>query len=157
MCSTDNIVWNTAIATGAIRSNTHTHTTHTIPGLALLHSTHRAVLLNPFVNRVLIVILFLFTSLLASLCLSPLLSDYTTGAGKASADAVAWWQKIATKYKGKSHVLYEIANEPNGVTWNTVKAYVRVRVRVRVRIRLTWNTVKSYVTLIGCFNGVIRG
>lgn len=48
---------------------------------------------------------------------------YTTGAGKASADAVAWWQKIATKYKGKSHVLYEIANEPNGVTWNTVKAY----------------------------------
>ena len=78
----------------------------------------------------------LFSLLSASLCLFPLLSDYTTGAGKASADAVAWWQKIATKYKGKSHVLYEIANEPNGVTWNTVKAYV---------------------TLIGCFNGVIRG
>ena len=39
-------------------------------------------------------------------------------------EAKAFWQEMATLYKGKQHVLYEIANEPNGVTWNSsIKPY----------------------------------
>ncbi|HEU4325982.1 MAG TPA: cellulase family glycosylhydrolase [Roseiflexaceae bacterium] len=40
------------------------------------------------------------------------------------AEAKAFWQEMATLYKGKQHVLYEIANEPNGVTWgSSIKPY----------------------------------
>lgn len=39
-------------------------------------------------------------------------------------EAKAFWQEMATLYKGKQHVLYEIANEPNGVTWSgSIKPY----------------------------------
>lgn len=34
--------------------------------------------------------------------------------------AEEFWRFIANNNKGKDHVLYEIANEPNGVDWNTI-------------------------------------
>lgn len=37
--------------------------------------------------------------------------------------ALAFWQEMATLYKASPHVLYELANEPNGVAWSVVKSY----------------------------------
>ena len=37
--------------------------------------------------------------------------------------AVDFWTKYATLYKDETHVLYEIANEPNNVDWPTVLDY----------------------------------
>ena len=37
--------------------------------------------------------------------------------------AEAFFEEMATLYKDESHVIYEIANEPNNVDWPTVKAY----------------------------------
>jgi uncharacterized protein YjdB len=34
-----------------------------------------------------------------------------------------FWDYMSKKHAGKEHVLYEICNEPNGVSWATVKAY----------------------------------
>jgi hypothetical protein len=34
-----------------------------------------------------------------------------------------FWTYMATKHGGKKHVIYEICNEPNGVSWSTVKTY----------------------------------
>mmetsp|Transcript_30089 Transcript_30089/g.93076 ORF Transcript_30089/g.93076 Transcript_30089/m.93076 type:complete len:1269 (-) Transcript_30089:147-3953(-) len=39
------------------------------------------------------------------------------------ADAPAFWERVANDYKDETHVIYEIANEPNGVAWADVKAY----------------------------------
>lgn len=37
--------------------------------------------------------------------------------------ATEFWQEMATLFKDEDHLLYEIANEPNGVSWETVKRY----------------------------------
>jgi hypothetical protein len=43
-----------------------------------------------------------------------------------------FWVYMATKHKGKAHVLYEICNEPNGVDWPTIKQYAdRVIPKIR--------------------------
>lgn len=34
-----------------------------------------------------------------------------------------FWQYMSVQHSGKKHVIYEIANEPNGVNWNTIKSY----------------------------------
>jgi endoglucanase len=39
------------------------------------------------------------------------------------ANALTFWKDMAQLYKNEKHVLYEIANEPNGVSWETVKRY----------------------------------
>lgn len=38
-------------------------------------------------------------------------------------EARDFWSYMSQKHAGKDHVLYEIANEPNGVSWSTVKNY----------------------------------
>lgn len=38
-------------------------------------------------------------------------------------EAREFWSYMSAKHTGKKHVLYEICNEPNGVTWPTVKTY----------------------------------
>lgn len=38
-------------------------------------------------------------------------------------EAREFWTYMAQKHAGKKHVLYEICNEPNGVSWSTVKNY----------------------------------
>lgn len=38
-------------------------------------------------------------------------------------DSKEFWKFMSDKYKDKSHVLYEICNEPNGVQWSQVKEY----------------------------------
>jgi endoglucanase len=50
-------------------------------------------------------------------------NHWLTGQGAAQANAADFWNEIATLYKGKQHVLYEICNEPNGVSWPLVKSY----------------------------------
>ncbi|KAK3288067.1 hypothetical protein CYMTET_4447 [Cymbomonas tetramitiformis] len=46
------------------------------------------------------------------------------GAGAESGtSALEFWEEMAEEHRGKSHVLYEIANEPNGVGWGSVKAF----------------------------------
>ncbi|MFN8436191.1 MAG: cellulase family glycosylhydrolase [Cytophagales bacterium] len=41
-------------------------------------------------------------------------------------DSKEFWDYMATKHKNKKHVLYEICNEPNGVTWTRVKEYANI-------------------------------
>ena len=43
--------------------------------------------------------------------------------GASTGLAITYWKSVAAKYKDKKHVLYETANEPNGVSWDKVKAY----------------------------------
>ena len=46
--------------------------------------------------------------------------------GDPNANIVAardFWSYMSAKHTGKKHVIYEIANEPNGVTWPQVKTY----------------------------------
>lgn len=43
--------------------------------------------------------------------------------GATTGFAIDFWKEIATKYKDKTHVLYEIANEPNNTPWNTILKY----------------------------------
>lgn len=39
-------------------------------------------------------------------------------------DAITFFQEMSAEYKDKTHVIYEICNEPNGdVSWQEVKAY----------------------------------
>lgn len=38
-------------------------------------------------------------------------------------EARDFWSYMSNKHKNKDHVIYEIANEPNGVSWSTVKTY----------------------------------
>lgn len=41
-----------------------------------------------------------------------------------TADAVAFFQSMAKMFASKNHILFEICNEPNGVTWaSSIKAY----------------------------------
>jgi endoglucanase len=37
--------------------------------------------------------------------------------------AETFFREIATRHRGKVNVLYEVANEPNGVNWERIKAY----------------------------------
>ncbi|WP_051312935.1 Ig-like domain-containing protein [Sporocytophaga myxococcoides] len=41
-----------------------------------------------------------------------------------------FWTYMATKHGGKKHVLFEICNEPNGVSWSTVKTYANAVIPV---------------------------
>jgi len=50
-------------------------------------------------------------------------NHWLTGSGAGQWNARTFWETIAALYKDKKHVLYEIANEPNGVSWGAVKAY----------------------------------
>jgi endoglucanase len=43
--------------------------------------------------------------------------------GASTGLAVSFWKKMAMSYGTKSHVIYEIANEPNNVTWAEVLLY----------------------------------
>jgi hypothetical protein len=40
--------------------------------------------------------------------------------------AKEFWDYMSKKHAGKAQVLYEICNEPNGITWATVKAYANI-------------------------------
>mmetsp|Transcript_33103 Transcript_33103/g.53122 ORF Transcript_33103/g.53122 Transcript_33103/m.53122 type:complete len:315 (-) Transcript_33103:231-1175(-) len=44
--------------------------------------------------------------------------------------AIEFWKQVANKYKDKEHVLYELANEPNQVSWGRVKSYHDAMIRV---------------------------
>lgn len=45
--------------------------------------------------------------------------------------AKAFFKKVANKYRGEGHVLYEICNEPNGGTqWKTIKSYAKSVIKV---------------------------
>ena len=50
-------------------------------------------------------------------------NTYLDTYGGSSGLAVNFWTKQANLYKHETHVLYEIANEPNGVSWTSVLAY----------------------------------
>ena len=41
------------------------------------------------------------------------------------ARAKTFFTEIAQRHKDKNNILYEIANEPNGVAWSTIKSYAR--------------------------------
>ena len=40
-------------------------------------------------------------------------------------EAIAFFQEMARRYRGNPGVLYEICNEPNGVTWAQIKTYAQ--------------------------------
>jgi aryl-phospho-beta-D-glucosidase BglC (GH1 family) len=48
---------------------------------------------------------------------------YLDSPGATTGIAVTFWQKYATLCKDMDHVLYEIANEPNNVSWNATVGY----------------------------------
>jgi endoglucanase len=39
--------------------------------------------------------------------------------------AKTFFTEIADRHKGKNNILYEVANEPSGVSWSTVKSYAQ--------------------------------
>lgn len=41
------------------------------------------------------------------------------------ASAREFWDYMSRKHAGKKHVLYEICNEPNGVSWDRIKTYAQ--------------------------------
>ncbi|MCH5267810.1 MAG: glycoside hydrolase family 5 protein [Lachnospiraceae bacterium] len=50
---------------------------------------------------------------------------------KNQSKAKAFFKKVANKYRGEGHVLYEICNEPNGGTkWKTIKSYAKSVIKV---------------------------
>lgn len=66
---------------------------------------------------------------------------------KYEKEAVAFFKKMASKYKNHTNVLYEICNEPNGgVSWKTIRSYASKVVK----------TIRSYdkdgIILIGTPN-----
>ncbi|WP_127532587.1 cellulase family glycosylhydrolase [Paenibacillus kobensis] len=44
---------------------------------------------------------------------------------KHKTEAIAFFKEMATLYGSYPNVLYEIANEPNGVSWSTIKTYAQ--------------------------------
>ena len=40
--------------------------------------------------------------------------------------ARSFWSDMSQKYAGKDHVIYEICNEPNGVSWDRIKEYANI-------------------------------
>lgn len=42
---------------------------------------------------------------------------------KYQKQSVAFFKKMAKKYSGYTNVIYEICNEPNGVSWSTIRKY----------------------------------
>lgn len=36
----------------------------------------------------------------------------------ADVNSIEFWSEVATRYKGDGHVLFELYNEPNGITWD---------------------------------------
>lgn len=40
-----------------------------------------------------------------------------------TADAIDFFRQMAQQHAGKKHVIYEICNEPNGVSWPEIKSY----------------------------------
>lgn len=50
-------------------------------------------------------------------------------ADKHQAQAIAFFSKMAKRYAGKPNVIYEIFNEPEQVTWETVKDYAVTVIR----------------------------
>ena len=40
-----------------------------------------------------------------------------------TADAIEFFGLMAQQHAGKKHVIYEICNEPNGVSWSSIKSY----------------------------------
>jgi hypothetical protein len=51
---------------------------------------------------------------------------WLTSADPPSGLAIEFWTKMATLYRNKSFVMYEISNEPNNVDWTTVLSYHNV-------------------------------
>lgn len=48
-------------------------------------------------------------------------------------EARDFWSYMSAKHAGKKHVLYEICNEPNGVSWSAVKTYANdIIPRIRI-------------------------
>jgi hypothetical protein len=50
-------------------------------------------------------------------------NEYLDSKGGSTGVAIDFWTKYASLYKDESHVLYEIANEPNNIDWPSVLSY----------------------------------
>jgi hypothetical protein len=48
---------------------------------------------------------------------------YLTSRGANTGPAIDFWKRMAVLYKSRTHLIYEIANEPNGVPWNVTLEY----------------------------------
>jgi hypothetical protein len=48
---------------------------------------------------------------------------YLTSRGAHTGAAIDFWKKMAVLYKSRTHLLYEISNEPNGIPWNVTLEY----------------------------------
>ncbi|XOV77666.1 MAG: LamG-like jellyroll fold domain-containing protein [Aestuariibacter sp.] len=46
--------------------------------------------------------------------------------GRNETDAHAWWNAVSTAFKDRTHVIYEINNEPGGPNWATARYLKRV-------------------------------
>lgn len=38
-------------------------------------------------------------------------------------EAKDFWSYMSAKHTGKKHVMYKLCNEPNGVSWSTIKTF----------------------------------
>ncbi len=60
-----------------------------------------------------------------------LIIDYHPVGGRDETDATQWWSVLAPRYKNRTHVIYEITNEPGGP--GTPLANYEERMRSRIR------------------------
>ncbi len=57
--------------------------------------------------------------------------DYHPVGGRDETDATEWWSVIAPRYKNRTHVIYEVTNEPGGAGGPLARYMERMRVRIR--------------------------
>jgi endoglucanase len=71
----------------------------------------------------------------------------------ADANSKQFWLEVATKYKGDGHVLFELYNEPNSITWQTWLNGGAVKEYQAVGMQQLYDTVRG----AGADNVVIAG
>ena len=57
--------------------------------------------------------------------------DYHPVGGRDETDAIDWWSQIAPRYKDRTHVIYEVTNEPGGAGYPLAEYMERMRGRIR--------------------------
>lgn len=57
--------------------------------------------------------------------------DYHPVGGRDETDATDWWRVIAPRYKNRTHVIYEVTNEPGGAGVGLAGYEERMRQRIR--------------------------
>lgn len=74
--------------------------------------------------------------------------DYHPVGGRDETDATDWWAHVAPRYKDRTHVIYEVTNEPGGASLPLAEYMERMRVRIRAdapdTMMILWSMENAY-------------